>query len=69
MRPVESSKRISASARPLAPYSAGAAAELAPRFEWNYIFTIASEGVPLTNDLVLIIQEDGKVAARVAARL
>ena len=70
MRPVESSKRISASARPLAPYSADAAAELAPRFEWNYIFTVASEGVSLTNDLVLIIQDqDRRVAARVAARL
>jgi hypothetical protein len=70
MRPVESSKRIAASARPLAPYSADAAAELAPRFEWNYIFTIASEGVPLTNDLVLIIEDqDRKIAARVAARL
>jgi hypothetical protein len=31
---------------------------------------VNSENVPLTNDLVLIITgEDGKIAARVAARL
>jgi hypothetical protein len=70
MRPVESTKRVAADARPLAPYSTDAAAELAPRFEWNYMFTVASEGVPLTNDLVLIIyDQDRKIAARVAARL
>ena len=70
MRPVQSSKRIAANAKPLAPYSTEAASELAPRFEWNYMFSIASEGVPLTDDLVLVIEDqDHKIAARVAARL
>jgi hypothetical protein len=70
MRPVASSKRTAASARRLAPYSADAADELAPRFEWSYLFTVEGENVPLTNDLVLIIEsEDHKIAARVAARL
>jgi hypothetical protein len=70
MRPVASSKRTAASARRLAPYSADAADELAPRFEWSYIFTVAGENLPLTNHLVLIIEsEDHKIAARVAARL
>src|SRR5207237_1019902 len=64
MRPVQSSKRIAATAKPLAPYSAEAASELAPRFEWNYMFSIASEGVPLTDDLVLVIEDqDHKIAA------
>jgi hypothetical protein len=70
MRPVESSKRTAATVRRLTPYSADAANELAPRFEWNYAFTVTGEGVPLTNDLVIIIEnEDRKIAARVAARL
>jgi len=70
MRPVEASKRKAASLKRLAPYAAEAAGELAPRFEWNYAFTVASDGVPLTNDLVVVIEtEDHKIAARVAARL
>lgn len=70
MRPVESSKRTAASIRRLTPYSAQAAEELAPRFEWNYSFIIQSAGVPLNNDLVFIIEDrDHKIAARTAARL
>jgi hypothetical protein len=70
MRRVESSKRTAATVKRLLPYAIDAAAELAPRFEWNYNFTIDSEGVPLTNDLVFVIEgEDHKIAARTAARL
>lgn len=70
MRPVESIKRTNASAKRLAPYSTEAADELAPRFEWNYSFLIESAGVPLTNGLVLVIEdEEHKIAARVAAHL
>jgi len=70
MRPVESSKRTDATVRRLAPYSSQAAAELAPRFEWTFSFTIQSAGVPLTNNLIFLIEsEDHKIAARTAARL
>lgn len=70
MRPVEGVKRTAASAVRLQPFSTTAASELAPRFQWTYAFTIPSEGVPLTDDLVLIIEnEDHKIAARTAARL
>ena len=70
MRPVDGSKRTDASIRRLVPYATDAVSELAPRFEFNYSFTVESDGVPLTNDLVLIIEnEDHKIAARVAARL
>ena len=70
MRPVETSKRTAASVKRLAPYAADAESELAPRFEWNYAFTVGGENVPLTNDLVVLIEsEDHKIAARVAARL
>jgi hypothetical protein len=71
LRPVEGIRRTSSNARRLAPFATDAAAdELAPRFEWNYGFTVPSENVPLSNDLVLIIEdEDHKMAARVAAKL
>jgi hypothetical protein len=72
MRPVQESKRTAAEVRRIGTFAAGPAAddELAPRYEWSYAFTVNSEDVPLSNDLVLIISgEDGKIAARVAARL
>lgn len=70
LRPVDGSKRVAASVTRLTPYAQQAAEELAPRFQWNYTFTVASAGVPITNDLVLIIEtEDHKIAARTAARL
>jgi hypothetical protein len=70
MRPVETSKRTAAGVKRLAPYAADAVSELAPRFEWNYGFTVGGKNVPLTNDLVVVIEtEDHKIAARVAARL
>ncbi len=40
------------------------------RFIWSYEFVIPSAGVPLTDSLVLILRTpDGRMAARVAARL
>jgi hypothetical protein len=70
MRPIDGSKRTGASVKRIAPYSTDAESQLAPRFEFNYSFTVKSDGVPLTNDLVLIFEdEDHKIAARVAARL
>lgn len=71
MRPVEESRRTASSVRRIEPFATDAAAdELAPRFEWSYAFTVSSERVPLTSDLVLILEDqDHKMAARVAARL
>lgn len=72
MRPVEESKRTGAEVRRIGTFAAGPAAaeELAPRYEWSYAFTVNSENVPLTNDLVLVIEnQEHKIAARVAARL
>jgi hypothetical protein len=72
LRPVEESKRTAAEVRRIGTFAAGPAAdeELPPRYEWSYAFTIKSDGVPLTNDLVLVIAgADAKIAARVAARL
>jgi hypothetical protein len=70
LRPIEGSKRTNASVTRLVPFATQANDELAPRFQWTYTFSIQSAGVPLTNDLVLIIEsEDHKIAARTAARL
>jgi hypothetical protein len=70
LRPAEGTKRTSSGVTRLAPFAQHAEDELAPRFQWNYTFTVQSAGVPLTNDLVLIIEsEDHKIAARTAARL
>ncbi len=72
MRPVEDSKRTAAEIKRIGAFAAGPAADdqLAPRYEWSYAFTVSSENIPLTNDLVLVIEDqDHKIAARVAARL
>jgi hypothetical protein len=72
MRPVEETKRTAADIRRLGTFAAGPATdeELAPRYEWSYAFTVNSENIPLTNDLVLVIEnQEHKMAARVAARL
>ena len=72
MRPVEESKRTAADIRRIGTFAAGPAAddELAPRYEWSYAFTVNSENIPLTNNLVLVIEnQEHKIAARVAARL
>ena len=70
LRPVESSKRTGAATRKLTPYALETQEELAARYEWSYAFTVRSGGVPLTNDLVLVIHDaDNKIAARVAARM
>jgi hypothetical protein len=70
LRPVEASKRVTANVTRLTPFARQASEELAPRFQWNYTFTVQSAGVPITNDLVLIIKgQDQKIAARTAAHL
>jgi len=72
MRPVQETKRTAAEVRRIGTFLAGPAAdeELAPRYEWSYAFTVNSEDISLTNDLVLVIEnQEHKIAARVAARL
>jgi hypothetical protein len=52
------------------PYAAESAAELPERLEWYYRMIVPSAGVPLTDDLVVLLRNpDGRIAARVAARL
>jgi len=55
---------------PLEPTATELAAQLPPRYEWWYEYEVPSAGVPLTDSLVIILKSpDGKIAARVAARM
>jgi hypothetical protein len=52
------------------PFAAESAADFPERFGWFYRMNVPSAGVPLTDDLVLVLRRpDGRIAARVAARL
>jgi hypothetical protein len=70
LRPVENFKNKFFSVELIPPYATELAKELPKRFQWAYELEIPSAGVPLTDSLVLIVRrDDGRVAARVAARL
>jgi hypothetical protein len=70
LRPVEDFKMSFFNVKPIPPYATELAAELPERLQWSYELDIASADVPLTDGLVLIFRrEDGRIAARVAARL
>lgn len=70
LRPVDDFKVTFAAVKPVPPYAWELAKELPEKLEWMYELDIPSKGVPLTDGLVLIFRrEDGRIAARVAARL
>ena len=47
-----------------------AVADLPEMFEWYFEFDVPSEGVPVTDSLVVVLrQPSGKIAARAAARM
>ncbi len=70
MRPAGKAELVHFSVDPIQPYAANLAAELPKRYLWSYEFAIPSEGVPITDSLVLIFRTpSGHMAARVAARL
>ena len=70
LRPVEDFKVTFFDVKRIPPYATELAAELPERLQWSYELDIGSAGVPLTDGLVLVFRrEDGRIAARVAARL
>ena len=55
---------------PIQPYATSLASELPKRYLWSYELGIPSAGVPLSDSLVLVFRtSDGRIAARLAARL
>ncbi len=70
LRPINDTKELSSSIEAIVPYAKALAGELPKRFEWSWELEVPSAGVPLTDSLVLIFRTpDGRIAARVAARL
>jgi hypothetical protein len=70
LRPVEDFRVSFFDVKPIPPYATELAVELPERQQWSYELDIGSADVPLTDGLVLIFRrEDGRIAARVAARL
>jgi hypothetical protein len=69
LRPLINYTPVAFNIRPIYPLDM-AAKDLPERLEWDYELAIPSEGVPLTDSLVLIIRTpEEKTAARVAARM
>jgi|SRR5579864_2429327 len=70
LRPASKVAMLHFSVDPIQPYAASLAAELPKRYLWSYELGIPSANVPLTDSLVLVFRtSDGRIAARVAARL
>ena len=70
LRHIENLKQVAARAEPIELYNAEIKDDLIKRYRWFVDFAIPSAGVPLTDRVVLMIRTaDGRMAARVAARL
>lgn len=70
LQPVKDAKEIASHVDRIQPYAASLAAELPARYEWTFKFAVPSAGVSLMDSLAFVFRTpDGKIAARVAARL
>ena len=70
LRPIKGIVKKGAEVHPVAWYSHGLEQELPKRLEWLVEFDVPSEGVPLTDNLVLMVRtQDHHLVARGAARM
>jgi hypothetical protein len=70
LRPVEKVSDRHFYVKRVVPYAAESSTQLPERFEWFYRMIVPSAGVPLTDDLIVLLRNPGgRIAARVAARL
>lgn len=70
LRPVKGAKEIASHVDRIQPYATSLAADLPARYEWTFEFTVPSAGVSLMDSLAFVFRTpEGKIAARVAARL
>jgi len=70
LRPARNITELHAAVEPVVPYAANLASQLPKRFEWSYQLAVPSKDVPVTDSLVMVFRTaDGRIAARVAARL
>lgn len=70
LRPIKGIARKDFHLERIEPYAAQTDSGQPERLLWSYEFVVPSAGVPLTDHLVLVLREqDGRIVARVAARL
>lgn len=70
LRPIADVQPKYFSVDPAASYVDSHARDLPEKLVWSYEFQVPSAGVPLTDSLVVILRTpDGRIAARVAARM
>jgi len=70
LRPVKDAREIASHAERIQPYATSLTAELPARYEWSFQFAVLSAGVSLMDSLAFVFRTpDGRIAARVAARL
>ena len=70
LRPVRDAKEIESHVNRIQPYATSLSGELPARYEWSFEFVVPSAGVSLLDSLAFVFRTpDGKIAARVAARL
>ncbi|PYT44175.1 MAG: hypothetical protein DMG47_12005 [Acidobacteria bacterium] len=70
LRAAKNITELHAAVEAVVPYAANLASQLPKRFEWSYQLAVPSKDVPLTDSLVMVFRTtDGRIAARVAARL
>ncbi|HEV2197597.1 MAG TPA: hypothetical protein VGR55_18570 [Candidatus Acidoferrum sp.] len=70
LKPVKGAKEIASHMDRIQPYATSLSAELPARYEWTFEFTVPSAGVSLMDSLAFVFRTpEGKIAARVAARL
>ena len=70
LRPAKNIKLLSSRIDRINAYTASVAADLPRRYQWSYELVVPSAGVPLTDSLAFVFRTpDGRIAARVAARL
>ena len=70
LSPVKGAQELNSRVDRIEPYATSLAAELPARYEWSYQFVVPSAGVSLMDSLAFIFRTpDGRIAARVAARL
>jgi hypothetical protein len=70
LRPIANIAPKYFSVDPVLTHTVGRGSDLPEKLEWSYEFAVPSAGVPLTDSLVLILRgADGRIAARVAARM
>jgi hypothetical protein len=70
MRPAEGIQPGHYETRRVLPYASELADQLPEKFEWRFEFDVPSQGVPVTDSLVVImLTADGHIAARAAARM